>query len=100
MHTKNWREHLLLAAAFLDKSQEADEWLAVYDDKADRVCDQWNQINRKEKLLILMIDRQDCNLWEGGACGQMSRQHLPFLRSAIRFPGKASLRLFSISYYK
>jgi AraC-like DNA-binding protein len=76
--TKDWREHLLLAAAFLDKSQEADEWLAVYDDKADRVCDQWNQINRKEKLLLLMIDRQDCYMWEVGACGQMSRQHLPF----------------------
>jgi AraC-like DNA-binding protein len=77
--TKGWREHLLLTASFLRKTDEAKRWLAAYDEKADMMRDLMDRIVRSEKLLVVMIDRHDCYRWTGeGAHGQWNRCDLPF----------------------
>lgn len=77
--TKNWREHLLLTASFMNKMEEAVRWLAVYDEKADRMREVMDRIVRSEKLLVVMIDRHDCFRWKGeDARGQWNRRDLPF----------------------
>ncbi len=76
--TKNWREHLLMTASFLNKSKEADEWLAAYDDKADRACERWNRMAVNEKLQVIMVDRHHCYKWKGADKGRMSRSAFPF----------------------
>lgn len=77
--TKSWREHLLLTASFLNKTEEATRWLAAYDEKADMLRGVMDRIVRSEKLLVIMIDRHDCYRWTGeGALGQWTRYDLPF----------------------
>ncbi|WP_168121853.1 AraC family transcriptional regulator [Paenibacillus sp. HB172176] len=75
--TENWREHLRMTASFLHKTQEAEDWLAVYDSKADKVCVTWNRLIRNEKLQIIMIDRLYCYEWKAGG-GEMARNIFPF----------------------
>ncbi|MDF2668326.1 MAG: AraC family transcriptional regulator [Paenibacillus sp.] len=75
--TKDWREHLRMTANFLDKSQEAIDWLAAYDDKADHVSEQWNRIVGMEKMLIVMIDRYNCYRWKEEVYDRVNGQHLP-----------------------
>ncbi|TNJ64782.1 AraC family transcriptional regulator [Paenibacillus hemerocallicola] len=77
--TKGWREHLLLTASFLNKTDEAMRWLAVYDEKADMMREVLDRIVRSEKLLVVMIDRHDCYRWTGeGDHGKRNRYDLPF----------------------
>ncbi|MDF2724601.1 MAG: AraC family transcriptional regulator [Paenibacillus sp.] len=76
--TTSWRDHLLLTAAFLDKTKEADEWLAVYEDKLERVCAEWNKLARSEQLHVVMIDGHHCYSWKTGADGSMDRLTFPF----------------------
>ncbi|GAA3409825.1 hypothetical protein GCM10020370_51610 [Paenibacillus hodogayensis] len=73
--TRSWREHLLLTASFLDKTEEAASWLAAYDEKAEQVCELMERITRREEVDILLIDRHDCyrfsdaadpESWSGG----------------------------------
>ncbi|MEK8126718.1 AraC family transcriptional regulator [Paenibacillus filicis] len=77
--TRNWREHLLLTASFLDKTEEAVNWLAAYDEKVDRVCELMGRISRWEEMDILLIDRHDCYRFSGSTDPvSWSRRRLPF----------------------
>lgn len=77
--TRNWREHLLLTASFLDKTNEAERWLSAYDDKADLACEQLERIARRERLLVVLIDRHACYRWTRGTAGdKWDRAVLPF----------------------
>lgn len=76
--TKTWREHLLMTAAFLHKAEEAEEWLAAYDEKADRACGQWSRLARKERATVLMVDRHHCYRWKGSGGNPIDSNDLPF----------------------
>ncbi|OAS20721.1 helix-turn-helix domain-containing protein [Paenibacillus oryzisoli] len=75
--SKDWREHLLMVAAFLEKRQEAETWLSNYDDNQVLISEQVRRLVQREKLLVIMIDRKNMYRWGKGYEGTVMFHQLP-----------------------
>jgi len=73
----DWREHLQLTAAFLDRQQEAEAWLAHYDRNQGLIQDKVRQLVQREKWLVLMIDRKRIYRWGRAYEGTARFHQLP-----------------------
>jgi len=60
---QDWRQHLLLLAQFLNKSDEATKWLARYDRKAATIRKQIHPTIREDKLAVVIIKEDKLQVW-------------------------------------
>lgn len=59
----SWREHLQETADFLDRSNVASQWLARYDEKAEKTRRTAEAVTGQERLLVLGICRHKLIVW-------------------------------------
>ncbi|THF73262.1 helix-turn-helix domain-containing protein [Cohnella fermenti] len=62
-HADDWRTHLRSTAAFLDREQEGERWLARYEEQAEAVRRRVPDAFRQGKLLLLTISPAGVRVW-------------------------------------
>lgn len=82
--TADWRTHLRLAAAFLDRAAEAENWLRSYEREADVVAEQLLRKMEQEAVVIVMVDKDVVYRWTGGQAGTLD--NMPFAPRRIAGP--------------
>lgn len=85
--TEDWQTHLRITAAFLDREPEAEAWLREYDQRVRLAADRLLRQMSRERLRIVMVDKEDVYLWTGRGSSSGSVSKLPFAPRRLDRPG-------------